>query len=339
MEHTGLLEIRHLSARYPYGREVLHDVSLRLHEGEILCIIGESGSGKTTLLNAVLGMPGKVEITRGEILFAGQNLCAMKGEELRRIRGRGIGMIYQEPGASLNPIRRIGIQFYDTMRAHMKISKKEAEEKALVLLSKMGLPEPERVLKSCPVQLSGGMNQRVAIALAMALEPALLLADEPTSALDVTVQAQIVEELLKLRREYGKTLVVVTHNMGVVAKMADKVSVMYGGRIVEYGRRDHILKAPAHPYTRALLAAVPKLDGPPPKAIPGQRFSHFPAVGCAFANRCPHAQKDCGTRDMQPIFLDEEHWTLCDAGIREKCRPYPPTDNTEHFALQGSKGV
>lgn len=339
MEHTGLLEIRHLSARYPYGREVLHDVSLRLHEGEILCIIGESGSGKTTLLNAILGMPGKVEITRGEILFAGQNLCAMKGEELRRIRGRGIGMIYQEPGASLNPIRKIGIQFYDTMRAHLKISRKEAEKKALQLLSKMDLPEPDRVLKSCPVQLSGGMNQRVAIALAMALEPALLLADEPTSALDVTVQAQIVEELLKLRGEYGQTLVVVTHNMGVVAKMADKVSVMYGGRIVEYGDREQILKAPAHPYTRALLAAVPKLDGTPPKAIPGQRPSHFPAEGCAFANRCPYAQEDCGSKEMQPVSLGGEHWALCDAGITEKLDSRPSSENTGCLVTQGSKGV
>jgi oligopeptide/dipeptide ABC transporter ATP-binding protein len=315
MEHIGLLDIHHLSAKYPHGREVLHDISLHLHDGEIICIIGESGSGKTTLLNAILGMPGKVEITQGKIIFAGKDLCTLKGEELRSIRGRGIGMIYQEPGAALNPIRKIGSQFYDTMRAHLKISRKEAERKALELLARLELPEPERVLKSCPVQLSGGMNQRVAIALAMALEPALLLADEPTSALDVTVQAQIVEELLKLRKEYGKTLVVVTHNMGVVAKMADKVSVMYGGRIVEYGYRENILKAPAHPYTRALLAAVPKLDGTPPQAIPGQRPSHFPGVGCAFANRCPYAHQDCTSREMLPISLGGEHWALCDAGF------------------------
>lgn len=314
MEHTGLLDIHHLSAKYPNGREVLHDISLHLHEGEIICVIGESGCGKSTLLNAILGMPGRVQITQGKILFAGQDLCTMKGEELRKIRGRGIGMVFQEPGASLNPIRKIGAQFYDTMRAHWKVSKKEAEMKALELLAKMDLPDPERVLKSCPVQLSGGMNQRVAIALAMSLQPDLLLADEPTSALDVTVQSQIVDELLKLRREFGTTLVVVTHNMGVVAKMADKVSVMYGGRIVEYGYREHILKAPAHPYTRAIMSAIPKLDGTPPKAIPGLKPTNFPAVGCAFVNRCPHARQDCHHKKMEPIFFDEIHWTLCEAG-------------------------
>lgn len=260
MDQTGLLDIQHLFVQYPCGKAVLQDVSLRVQKREILCVIGESGSGKSTLLQAILRMPGKVEITQGEILFAGQDLCALEGEALRSVRGTGIGMVFQEPGASLNPIRKISVQFYEALRAHGPISRRQADEKAKYLMSCLDLADPERILRSCPVQLSGGMNQRVAIALAMALEPVILLADEPTSALDVTVQAQIVAELLKLRDQFGTSILVVTHNMGVVAKLADTVAVMYGGKVVEYGARDKVLASPSHPYTRALLAAVPKLE-------------------------------------------------------------------------------
>lgn len=259
MDQARLLDIQHLWVQYPCGKAVLQDVSLRLQAGEILCVIGESGSGKSTLLQAILRLPGKVEITRGEILFAGQDLCALQGEALRNIRGKGIGMVFQEPGASLNPIRKIGTQFYEALRAHGPISRRQADEKARILLSCLDLGDPERILRSCPVQLSGGMNQRVAIALAMALEPAVLLADEPTSALDVTVQVQIVAELQKLRDQFGTSILVVTHNMSVVAKLADTVAVMAGGHIVEYGARDTMLGSPTHPYTRSLLAAVPRL--------------------------------------------------------------------------------
>lgn len=316
MEHTGLLDIHHLSAKYPCGQDVLHDISLHMHSREIICVIGESGCGKSTLLSAILRMPGKVVITQGEVLFKGEDLCQLRAEPLRCIRGTELGIIYQEPGASLDPIRKIGAQFYDTLRAHEKISRKQSDEKALDILAKTGLPDPERVLGSCPVQLSGGMNQRVAIALAMALEPDVLLADEPTSALDVTVQAQIVQELMKLRDEYGTAMVVVTHNMGVVAKMADKVAVMYGGRIAEYGYREHVLTMPAHPYTRALMTAIPRLDGTPPTGVPGQKPKIFPAEGCAFAPRCKNACEVCISREMKPITICEEHWTLCDAGFK-----------------------
>ena len=315
MEHTGLLDIHHLSVKYPNGQDVLHDVSLHIHTSEIVCVIGESGCGKSTLLSAVLRMPGKVNITRGEVLFKGEDLCLLKVEPLRRIRGTGLGVIYQEPGASLDPIRKIGAQFYDTLRAHKKISRRQSNEKALEILAKTGLADPERVLDSCPVQLSGGMNQRVAIALAMALKPDVLLADEPTSALDVTVQVQIVQELMKLRDEFGTAILVVTHNMGVVAKMADRVAVMYGGRIVEYGCRHHVLTMPAHPYTRALMTAIPRLDGTPPTGVPGQKPAVFPAEGCAFAPRCKNACEECIRREMKPIAIGEEHWTLCDAGF------------------------
>ncbi|NLH01706.1 MAG: ABC transporter ATP-binding protein [Clostridiales bacterium] len=311
MNETALLDIRNLSACYCGRGEILHDVSLLMGQGEIVCIIGESGCGKSTLLRAILRMPGRVQISSGEIIYRGKNLCDIPDGELRRLRGAVIGMVFQEPVVSLDPIRKIGGQFFDTMRAHKKISRKEAEKTAKELFMKMELTYSERVLKSCPVQLSGGMNQRVAIALAMALEPDILLADEPTSALDVTVQAQIAEELMKLRDEFGTGILLVTHNMGVVAKMADKVAVMYGGRIVEFGCRERVLNSPAHPYTRALINAIPKLDGTPPKSIPGSVQERFPAEGCAFEPRCPYAEENCSSLILKKFPVRQEHWTLC----------------------------
>ncbi|MGI5978305.1 MAG: ABC transporter ATP-binding protein [Oscillospiraceae bacterium] len=311
MDGTALLDIRQLTAGYPDGATVLRDVSLKIHPKEILCVIGESGCGKSTLLNAILRLPGRVEIQSGEILFQGRDLREMDKKALSAVRGTGIGVVYQEPGASLNPIRRIDAQFYDALCAHGKITKTESREKAERLLAAMDLNEPARILKSCPAQLSGGMNQRVAIALAMALSPDVLLADEPTSALDVTVQSQIVEELIRLRDDYGTALLWVTHNMGVVAKAADTVVVMYCGKVVEYGMREEVLRTPAHPYTRALLEAIPKLDGTPPKGIPGSRPRHYDGRGCAFAGRCPHCGGNCHADTLAPVHLGGDHWALC----------------------------
>ncbi len=317
MDNKELLDINGLSVRYPEGYIVVHNVSLHMHPGEIVCIIGESGCGKSTLLNAILKMPGRVEIVGGSVLYRGRDILSLSAKELRKVRGAGIGMIYQEPGASLDPIRKISAQFYDTVRAHEKLSKKEVLEQARELLPRLNLPDVDRILDSCPVQLSGGMNQRVAIALAMSLHPDILLADEPTSALDVTVQAQIVDEFLKLREEFGTGILLVTHNIGVVAKMADKVAVMYGGRVVEYGYRESVLKEPCHPYTRALMAAVPKLDGTPPVGVPGKRPEHFSAEGCAFAPRCRYAKPECSVKTLTEIPIHGEHWTLCSAGSKE----------------------
>lgn len=259
----ALLELKNLSVRYPDGRDaVLQDVDLALHAGEITCVIGESGCGKSTLFHTVLQLPGRVRITGGSVAFAGKNLQNLSLRELQEIRGTGIGAVFQEPGASLDPIRKIHRQFYDVLHAHDRgIRKAEARSRAAVLLRSMEFADPDRILDSCPVQLSGGMNQRVAIALAMVLEPKLLLADEPTSALDVTTQAQVLRELLILRERYGTAMLLITHNMGVVAKMADRVAVLQGGRIVEYGSRREVLGQPRHPYTRELLAAVPRLVG------------------------------------------------------------------------------
>ncbi|MBR6950357.1 MAG: ABC transporter ATP-binding protein [Oscillospiraceae bacterium] len=313
MEAENLLEISSLCVRYP-GAEAtaLRDVELVLKAGQITCVIGESGSGKSTLFHSILQLPGRVEITQGSVRFRGNDLKAMPKQRLRELRGKGIGAVFQEPGASLDPIRPIRRQFYETLRAHdAAVTVRKAEEKAEEILRALEFSDPHRILKSCPAQLSGGMNQRVAIALAMAPEPDILLCDEPTSALDVTVQAQIVEELMRLRETFGTCILLITHNMGVVAKMADHVAVMYGGRIVEYGPRKDVLHAPAHPYTRALMEAIPTLDGRTPKGIPGRRPDVFPEKGCAFAPRCRMSCKECETRGMIRHTISGDHWTLC----------------------------
>ncbi len=312
MERTRLLDVTNVSARYPGSKKViLRDVDLTLYSGQITCVIGESGCGKSTLLNTVLQLPGRVDVCEGEVTYRGENLKALSREEMRKLRGSGIGVVFQEPGASLNPIRKIHVQFYEAMCAHGKVSRAESREKAAAILRNLEFPDPDRILDSCPAQLSGGMNQRVAIAIAMALDPDILLADEPTSALDVTVQAQIVEELIHLRDTYNTCILMITHNMGVVAKMADMVAVMYGGRVIEYGPRTQVLYHSAHPHTKALMAAIPKLDGVPPRGIPGKKPDVFPEIGCGFAPRCRCASRDCETRKMEKHFVSEDHWTLC----------------------------
>ena len=313
MQENHLVQIKNLAVRYSVGQTaVLHNIDLTIDEGEILCVIGESGSGKSTLFQAILQLPGRVEITEGQVLFRGNDLGQLTPRQMQSIRGRQIGAVFQEPGASLDPIRKFPKQFYDAMHTHDRsVTKADARRKAAALLRSMDFQDPERILESCPAQLSGGMNQRVAIAAAMALEPAILLADEPTSALDVTAQAQVVEELLGLRARYGTAILMITHNMGAAAKLADQVAVMYGGRIVEYGPRTEVLNHPAHPYTRALLAAVPRLNGKLPQGIPGRKPEILPERGCAFAPRCPHAREDCGQTALGPHTVRGRHWTLC----------------------------
>lgn len=316
MEAKHLIEIRDLSVRYPNAQNtILRDVHLTLEAGEIACVIGESGSGKSTLLHSILQLPGRVEIVRGGVFFRGEDLREMRPQQMRTVRGKGIGVVFQEPGASLDPIRKIHKQFYDALHAHDRtVTRDYARQRAVELLQCMEFTDPERILDSCPAQLSGGMNQRVAIAVAMALEPAVLLADEPTSALDVTAQAQVVEELLRLRAQFGTSILLITHNMGVAAKLADQIAVMYGGRIVKYGPKNEVLHHPAHPYTRALLAAVPRLDGKALKGIPGQKPEIFPEQGCAFAPRCSQVEDLCRRAVLCRQSAGAEHWTLCVKG-------------------------
>ena len=308
-----LLDIENISVRYPEGGTVLSDISLQVNRAEIVSVIGESGCGKSTLLNSILQLPGRVDVYKGAIKYDGEDLLTMTQKELRDRRGVHVGVVFQEPGASLDPIRKIKNQFYDAIRAHRPdVTKAQVYEEATEILKSVELYDTKRILESCPVQLSGGMNQRVAIAIAMVLKPQLLLADEPTSALDVTVQAQIVEEMLKLRDTYKTSILMITHNVGVVAKMSDKVAVMYGGHIVEYGHKDTVLKNPVHPYTNALISAIPKLDGTPPKGLPGQKPKEFVETGCAFAPRCKYATEECYKKALKRIDLSEDHWALCD---------------------------
>ena len=244
-----------------YGeRKAVENVSFSLQPGEILGIVGESGSGKSTIVKGALGILGHSGVvTKGDIWFRGKNLPDLSEKEMRKIRGAGIGMIFQDSAGSLCPIRTIGSQVYESMAAHESLTREETDGRALELLKKLGFRDGERILKSYPFELSGGMNQRIGIVLAMLMNPAVLLADEPTSALDVAVQRQVVEEMLLMRELYKTAIILVTHDIGVVSVMADKVLVLQGGKTVEYGPAGQILKEPKEEYTRKLLAAVPKL--------------------------------------------------------------------------------
>lgn len=242
------------------GLPVTHDVSFTLHAGEILGIVGESGSGKSTLLKAAMGLLGNGGlVTRGDIWFDGKDLPDLREKEMRRIRGAKLGMIFQDAGASLCPIRTIGDQIYESMAAHGRVSRGQAKEKALALFEKLQFKDGRRIWDSYPFELSGGMNQRVGIAIAMLMEPPVLLADEPTSALDVAVQKQVVEEMLRLRNIFGTAIMLVTHDIGVVSVMADTILVLKDGRVMEYGPAKQVLENPQDAYTRQLLNAVPKL--------------------------------------------------------------------------------
>ena len=251
-----LLEVKELTVACQ-GKTVVRDICFSLKKGEILGIVCESGSGKSTILKAVMGILGEeYTITKGEILYKGNNLLELSRREKRKISGPEIGMIFQDTKASLCPVRRVESQIYEALAEHETVTKKEARNRAELLLKKLGFAEGERVLKSYPFELSGGMSQRVGICMAMLLSPALLLADEPTSALDVTVQKQVVEKLLELRKEEGTAMAVVTHNIGVVRAMADQVLVLKEGCMVEYGRLEEVLEHPKEAYTRQLLSSA-----------------------------------------------------------------------------------
>ncbi len=242
------------------GTAVVHDISFELKPGEILGLVGESGSGKSTLIKAAMGLLGDHGlVTRGDITFQGKNLVDMPERELRHIRGAGIGMIFQDAGASLCPIRTIGSQIYESMAAHGKITEAQAKEKALELFAKLNFKEPERIWKSYPFEMSGGMNQRAGIAISMLMNPPVLFADEPTSALDVAIQRQVVQEMLRIRELFGTAIIIVTHDIGVVSAMADTVLVLQNGYQMEYGPAKSVLENPQNEYTKKLLSAVPKL--------------------------------------------------------------------------------
>lgn len=256
---ADIITYEHVDISYN-GQRVIHDCNFSVAEGEILGIVGESGSGKSTLIKAAMGLLGRDGlVTRGDIWYKGLDLPDISAEEMRKICGAEIGMIFQMAGTSFSPIRKVGKQLYDFMIAHKNISKIDFEKQAQKILLKFGFDNPKDILESYPFELSGGMQQRIGIAAAMLLEPKILMADEPTSALDVTVQKQVVEEMLMIRKNYGTAILLVSHNIGVVRAMADKILVLYNGEIMEYGKTTDVLTNPQSEYTKKLLAAVPKL--------------------------------------------------------------------------------
>ena len=273
-------------------------VSFSIDKGEILAIVGESGSGKSVTAQTILGLTRAPNATiTGSVEFDGRDLTQLDDEALREVRGKRIAMIFQDPMTSLNPVYRVGDQIVEMIRAHGKVSKKEARDSAVELLRSVGIPNPERRVHDYPHEFSGGMRQRVMIAMALALDPDVLIADEPTTALDVTVQAQILRLLDKLNRERGLAVVLITHDLGVVAEVADRVAVMYAGQIVEDATLDDLFYDPQHPYTWGLLGSLARLDQPRPirlAQIAGSPPSLLnPPTGCLFAARCPHEFDKC----------------------------------------------
>jgi oligopeptide/dipeptide ABC transporter ATP-binding protein len=307
-----LLAVEGLSVVFP-GRSsraddvaVVRDASLRVAPGEVVGLVGESGSGKTMTALAVLRLvPAPGRIVGGSVKLQGEEILALGERELRRLRGGRVGMIFQEPAAALDPVFTVGFQLVEAIRAHHPLSRRAARERAAELLERVAIPEPRRRLDAYPHQLSGGQRQRVMIAVALAAEPALLLADEPTTALDVTLQAQVLELLLSLRDELGLGILLVTHDLAVVAETCDRVVVMYSGEVVEEAPTEALFAAPAHPYTQGLLAAVPRLGSPAPRGamptIPGQvPDPRQRPAGCPFHPRCPRVMDRC--RGEEPRF-------------------------------------
>jgi oligopeptide/dipeptide ABC transporter ATP-binding protein len=292
------------------------DVSFDLKQGEVLGIVGESGSGKSVSALAVMGLLPKppARIAQGEIWFEGENLLHYSDRDMRRIRGPGIGMVFQEPMTSLNPVFTIGNQLMETVRVHQKVGPKQQRDRAIEMLARVGIAMPERRIDDYPHQLSGGMRQRVMIAMALICNPRLLIADEPTTALDVTIQQQILELLLDLREEFKMAIMIITHNMGVVAEMADRVIVMYAGKIVEQAPVNELFARPVHPYTRGLLDSIPSLDDDRDrlKTIPGTlpRPWALPP-GCRFQPRCTFRIDACAAAVPPLVSVRSEHESAC----------------------------
>ena len=257
-----MLEIKDLTIQYGDKAPVVENFSLSLKKGEIITIVGESGSGKSTVLSSILGLlPNGGKIISGDIIYNGESMLNKSLNQWRELRGTEITMISQDSGGTLNPIRKIGKQFVEYIQTHSKMSAKEAEEKAKDMFSKVNLPDPEIIMKSYPHQLSGGMKQRVGIAMALTFHPKIILGDEPTSALDVITQAQIVKEIMDLRKKFDTSIIMVTHNLGVAAYISDKIIVMQNGKIVDAGNKNEVIENPKSDYTKKLLAAVPEIGG------------------------------------------------------------------------------
>ncbi|HCW52937.1 MAG TPA: ABC transporter ATP-binding protein [Clostridium sp.] len=295
------------------GTLILKDIFLELNEGEILGIIGESGSGKSTLIRAVIGMPGsKEKIVQGEVIFDEKDLVSICQEEFYNIRGSKMGIVFQNPASTLNPTKKIGKQFIEVIRSHEKIKKKDCIERSLDILEKLNLKDGRCILDSYPFEMSGGMNQRIAIALSMILKPKILITDEPTSALDSAVQSQVIDEMVSIKENLNTSIVIVTHSMDVISKIADRVAVMYNGEIVEYGKKEDILNNPVHPYTKALIASVPKINGKTPIGIKGNPpYFDNSLEGCSFYDRCSVSKISCSKYNQNLKGYKKGHYVRC----------------------------
>ncbi len=309
--NAPVLSVRDLKVEFPTRRGTLtavDGISFDIMPGEVLGVVGESGAGKSITGTAIIGLiepPGR--IAGGEVRLKDKRIDNLPPEALRHIRGKRIGMVFQDPLTSLNPLYRIGDQLVETIKTHTDLSASAARRKALSLLAEVGIPAPDTRIDNYPHQFSGGMRQRVVLALALAAEPELVIADEPTTALDVSVQAQIIALLKRLCRQHGAAVMLITHDMGVIAETADRVAVMYAGRIVEIGPVRDVIKAPLHPYTKGLMGSIPSLIGEHDRLtqIPGSmpRLTAIPA-GCAFHPRCPRAFVPCPT--FRPVLQPAE---------------------------------
>ncbi|RFB87127.1 dipeptide ABC transporter ATP-binding protein DppD [Rhizobium leguminosarum bv. trifolii] len=329
---AALLDVRDLSVRFP-SAEPVKGVSFTANPGEMLAIVGESGSGKSLTALALMGLLPRQARAGGQISFDGRDLLSLRERDLRRIRGRDIAMIFQEPMTSLNPVLTIGDQIVEVLRIHEDLSRRHARARAIELLELVSIPEPARRIDDYPHQLSGGMRQRVMIAIAVACNPKLLIADEATTALDVTIQAQVLQLLDNLRVKLNMAVILITHDLGIVAQWADRVVVMYAGRKIEEGFPGPVFDTPYHPYTRGLLAASPRLkadyhysDGPLSE-IPGSIISASGEKGCSFRPRCPVARPACAFAVPELLSVSAERQVAC---------PYVPiTSEVAHVASVG----
>ena len=319
MQKDKLVELKNLKTHFFTEDGVVKavdGVDFEIYPGETLGVVGESGCGKSVTSLSIMGLvespPG--EIVDGEIWFQGKDLTKLSQKEMRKIRGNDISMIFQEPMTSLNPVYTVGDQIMEAILLHKKVSKKEAREQAIEMLRKVGIPLPEQRVDEYPHQLSGGMRQRVMIAMALSCDPQLLIADEPTTALDVTIQAQILELMNSLKDSYGMAIMMITHDLGVIAEVSDRVAVMYAGKVVEYTDVETLFANPKHPYTWGLMGSIPRLDKDVEElqAIPGIVPSplDFPE-GCKFNTRCPLADEKCMAEEPEIKEVEEGHHVRC----------------------------
>ncbi|MBM7600584.1 oligopeptide/dipeptide ABC transporter ATP-binding protein [Virgibacillus halotolerans] len=318
-EATPLLEVNNLHTHFFTKSGVVKavdGVDFTINPGETLGIVGESGSGKSITAMSILGLipspPGK--ITEGEVIFKGEDLLHKSERQMRKIRGKEIAMVFQDPMTSLNPVFTVEKQMMETILAHEPVSKKQAKQRAIELLDLVGIPDPRKRLKDYPHEFSGGMRQRVMIAMALSCNPSLLIADEPTTALDVTIQAQILELFKKMQTELNMAIVMITHDLGVVSEVCDRVMVMYAGKPVEYTETSHLFDRGKHPYTLGLMNSIPKISTEKQKleAIHGSPpdLRYLPR-GCSFAPRCKHAMESCLTIDPALKKIDTDHYVSC----------------------------